>query len=255
MAGAGEWFWPRDEAHGPDGNATGSQVCWTNASLQAYMLMRAKECLRHDPGASIISISQLDNSNYCQDEHEAAIIAEEQSPAGPILRAVNYIADGLKDEFPDVLVSTLAYSYSRPVPVVTRPAKNVIVRFCTSSFDRDLVEAWSNITSNIFVWDYLTNFGQYVMPFPITFELGKDIRFLAEHGVTGYFGTWDSSCRLLRMWATSASWLTCHVQARWTFKVRAPTCLSSTPTCCRSCCGTRPLTRTLRSAPLCEGSF
>ena len=72
---------PRDEAHGPDGNATGSQVCWTNASLQAYMLMRAKECLRHDPGASIISISQLDNSNYCQDEHEAAIIAEEQSPA------------------------------------------------------------------------------------------------------------------------------------------------------------------------------
>ena len=99
MAGAGEWFWPRDEAHGPDGNATGSQVCWTNASLQAFMLMRAKECLRHDPGASIISISQLDNSNYCQDEHEAAIIAEAMSINTTITKlrmADNHVADRVR---------------------------------------------------------------------------------------------------------------------------------------------------------------
>jgi hypothetical protein len=176
-----EWFWPRDEV-GP------WQVCWSNASLQRYLLERSKDYLRRDPRASLISISQLDNSNYCQDPTESAIISAEQSPAGPMLRAINFIARGLESEFPAVRVDTLAYSYTQPAPVITRPRDNVVIRLCTSYFDKQLVESWANLTQNIFVWDYLTIFGAYLEPFPITLELPGNIELLANNGVTGYFG-------------------------------------------------------------------
>ena len=42
--------------------------------------------------ASIISISQNDNGQYCQSAEEMAIIEAEGSPMGPMLRAVNEIA-------------------------------------------------------------------------------------------------------------------------------------------------------------------
>jgi hypothetical protein len=184
-----EWFWPRGDAYGPGSTCSGhnscTQVCWSNSSLQQFLLERAKDFLRRDPGARLISFSQLDNSNYCQSPTEAAIIAEEQSPAGPMLRAVNFIAQGLEAEFPNVMVDTLAYSYTQKAPVITRPRQNVVIRLCTSSFDKDMIESWSNLTKHIFVWDYLTDFGAYLEPFPITLQLPADIRFLARNGVTG----------------------------------------------------------------------
>jgi hypothetical protein len=184
-----EWFWPRGDAYGPGSTCSGhnscTQVCWSNSSLQQFLLERAKDFLRRDPGARLISFSQLDNSNYCQSPTEAAIIAEEQSPAGPMLRAVNFIAQGLEADFPDVMVDTLAYSYTQKAPLITRPRQNVVIRLCTSSFDKEMIESWSNLTKHIFVWDYLTVFGAYLEPFPITLQLPADIRFLARNGVTG----------------------------------------------------------------------
>jgi hypothetical protein len=34
---------------------------------------------------------------------------EEGSPAAPMIRAVNFIADAIKEEFPAVAIDTLAY--------------------------------------------------------------------------------------------------------------------------------------------------
>ena len=72
--------------------------------------------------------AQNDNSRYCKDPAELAVIQEEGSPIGPLLRAVNQIARSLADEFPLVAVDTLAYSYTQPPPTVTRPERNVIIR-------------------------------------------------------------------------------------------------------------------------------
>jgi hypothetical protein len=50
----------------------------------------------------------VDNANFCQDEHELAIIQQEGSPSGPLLQGVNQIASSIEAEFPDVMVETLA---------------------------------------------------------------------------------------------------------------------------------------------------
>ena len=46
-----------------------------------------KGFLRSQPNANIISVSQNDNGNYCQTPEEKAIMDEEGSPMGPLLRA------------------------------------------------------------------------------------------------------------------------------------------------------------------------
>ena len=46
-----------------------------------------KGFLRSQPDANIISVSQNDNGNYCQTPEETAIMDEEGSPMGPLLRA------------------------------------------------------------------------------------------------------------------------------------------------------------------------
>ena len=52
--------------------------------------------------------------NYCRSPEEMKIIHEEGSPMGPLLRAVNAVADAIAEDFPRVAVDTLAYQYTRP---------------------------------------------------------------------------------------------------------------------------------------------
>ncbi len=49
---------------------------------------------------------------------------------GPLLRAVNAVADAIVTDFPDVAISTLAYQHTMKPPMLTKPRKNVIVRLC-----------------------------------------------------------------------------------------------------------------------------
>eukprot|EP01051_Picozoa_sp_SAG22_P006345 SAG22_NODE_410_length_10907_cov_2.597520_10_plen_58_part_00 len=55
-----------------------------------YLIKTVKGFLRDsvNENATLISVSQNDNSNYCKDPAELAIIAEEKSAVGPIIRAV-----------------------------------------------------------------------------------------------------------------------------------------------------------------------
>ena len=57
-----------------------------------------------------------DNGHYCNDTHERAVIEAEGSPMGPLIRAVNYIADQLAAEFPAVAVDTLCARAHHPQP-------------------------------------------------------------------------------------------------------------------------------------------
>ena len=57
----------------------------------------------------MLSISNMDNGNKCRTPSELAVVKEEGSDAGPILRAVNFIADGLIDQFPTVAIDLVRF--------------------------------------------------------------------------------------------------------------------------------------------------
>jgi len=186
-----------------------AQLCLTNDEMRAELIKNAKEAIRNNPGARFISISQNDWYKNCQCEKCKAIEEEESSPSGLMLRFVNQVAEEIEKDFPDMWVETLAYQYTRKPPKITTPRKNVIVRLCTieCSFVQPLtgeqntplcedIEGWNKIAPQLFVWDYVTSFSNYILPHPNLLVLGPNIRFFVKNGTIGLFEQGDSYCNI-----------------------------------------------------------
>lgn len=188
-----------------------AQLCLTNEDVFQIALNQVKTWLSEDPDAAIISVSQNDCIHPCTCARCRSVDEEEESHAGTLIRFVNRIAEEIEKDYPDVLIDTLAYQYTRKPPRHVRPRKNVIIRLCSieccfshplssctraasfegkdwarDSFVDDLV-GWGKISDRLYIWDYVTNFANYLQPFPNFNVLQENIRFLAENHVRGIF--------------------------------------------------------------------
>jgi len=179
------------------------QPCLSRPEVFDIAVAKLREEMAAQPERKIWSVSQNDNSSYCQCPECLKAIEEEGSPSGPIIRFVNRLAA----LFPDKTISTLAYQYSRPAPRLARPLPNVEVMLCTIELNRSLpiaedpssvsfvrdIEDWSRICGNIYLWDYTVNFSHHVSPFPNLHVLGPNIRFFFDHGVRKHFQQTNTS--------------------------------------------------------------
>ncbi|MDD8024887.1 MAG: DUF4838 domain-containing protein [Acidobacteriota bacterium] len=202
---------PRDEyfADHPEyfalvnGRRTADQLCPSRPEVFDILAARLAKEMAAQPDKRVWSVSQNDNSTYCRCPECEKIIAEEGSPAGPILRLVNRLAS----RFPDKVISTLAYQFSRPAPRLTRPADNVQIMLCTielnrsrpivedpasASFVRDIGD-WSRLTKNIYLWDYTVDFAHQVSPFPNLHVLRPNLRFFSGYGIRRHFQQTNTS--------------------------------------------------------------
>jgi len=173
------------------------QPCLTHPEVLKIALARLHEDIPAQPDKMVWSVSQNDNFSYCQCENCMKVINEEGSPAGPVIRFVNAVAK----EFPDKIISTLAYQYSRQAPVVTKPADNVQIMLCTielnrsqpiaedprsASFMKDIVD-WGKIARHIYLWDYTVNFSHHTTPFPNMHVLQPNIQMFVNNNVFEHF--------------------------------------------------------------------
>ena len=188
-----------------------TQLCLSHPDVFAICLQRIREWIAANPDASIVSVSQNDWQNPCQCAQCRAIDEEEGNHSGSLIRFVNRLADGIATAHPHIAIDTLAYQYTRKPPRITRPRPNVIVRLCTieccfshpletcgekmllkssggtgATLVEDLI-AWGRICQRVYVWDYVTNFANYVLPFPNLGVLGPNLRLFARNGVKGVF--------------------------------------------------------------------
>ena len=188
----------------------GGQLCLTNDEMRAEMVKVALERLRQDPGAGMISISQNDWYGRCECRKCKAVEEAEGSPSGLLIQFVNQVAEEIGKEFPDTLVETLAYQYTRKAPNTIKPRDNVVVRLCSSDCNRAEpletgpanaefkadIEAWSKIAGKLYIWDYVTNFVNLILPHPNHRVLVPNLRFFVDHNTIGLFEQGDaySSC-------------------------------------------------------------
>lgn len=188
-----------------------TQLCLTNPEVLQLAISKVKQWIKEDPEATIISVSQNDWYNPCQCEKCRVVDAEEESYSGTLIRFVNAIAEAIEKDYPHVAIDTLAYQYTRKAPKLVKPRKNVIVRLCSieccfshpletcdvmasfknrkesgASFKKDL-EDWSKISDRLYIWDYVTNFAHYVMPFPNLEVLKPNVNFFIKNNVKGIF--------------------------------------------------------------------
>ena len=210
-----EWFAQIDGRR-----QAGTQLCLTNPRMQEVLIANALAWVRKNPRAGIISVSQNDCLGPCQCETCQAVVREEGSESGPWIRLCNDIAEEVNKEFPEFLVETLAYQYTRRPPKVTRPSKNVLVRLCSIEGDfshpltaqsnqpfADDLRGWKEIAPNLFIWNYVTNFANYLIPHPNMKPLAEDLRFFADHNVIGVFEQGDYANHLAGDFLPLRTWL------------------------------------------------
>lgn len=182
--------------------------CLSDENVYQTTLKNVKADLRAHPEKKIISVSQVDGLNgECSCEKCRKVYEEEKSHMGTLLRFVNRIQEDIKDEFPDAVVDTLAYRFTRKPPAVTKPHKDMIIRLCnieccfrhplgeceneagTDEYDTfpENLKKWNEITNKLYIWDYTTNFANMTTAFPNFEALRKNVRFFAENGVVGMF--------------------------------------------------------------------
>ena len=179
------------------------QLCCTNPDVIRLCTEGVLEAMRSQPEATVFSVSQNDCYHECECPRCQKLAKEEGTEMAPVLRLVNCVAEAVEKEFPDKIVETLAYQWTRKPPRSMRPRPNVVVRLCSfeccfshpldkcdgpinHTFVADL-EAWSKVTPRLWVWDYVTDFGHYLLPFPNQRVRGPNVRFFVNHHVKGVY--------------------------------------------------------------------
>lgn len=182
-----------------DGKRLPTQLCLTNPEVVKVVVQNLRREISKNPGAKYWSVSQNDNRKYCMCDECRALDDKEGSHSGTMINFVNQVAA----QFPDLMISTLAYEYTRKAPATLKPAKNVNIMLCSIEVRRDVpianaedtmsvsfvkdVRDWGKIASDIIVWDYVIQFNNLVSPFPNLQVLQPNLQFFAENGVTAMF--------------------------------------------------------------------
>ena len=176
-----------------------AQLCLTNPDVLRIITERLLDYMRENPEHLIYSVSQNDWRNPCQCAKCQAIAEREQSESGPVIWFVNQVAEAVEAEFPEKFVGTLAYDYTRKPCKNLKPRQNVVIRFCSieccfshdfhhcpenASFVDD-IQGWAAIAPHLYIWDYVVNFGHYIMPYPNFPVLQPNIQTFRDHNAIG----------------------------------------------------------------------
>jgi Domain of unknown function (DUF4838)/Glycosyl hydrolase family 67 N-terminus len=179
-----------------------AQLCLTNPDVLRISIETVRGWMRDYPEATIFSVSQNDTTGWCECDNCRRVEEEEGGAhSGPLLRFVNAVAEAVEPDHPDKLIDTLAYWYTEDPPVEVRPRRNVRIRLCPigaceahpydqcpyDAYFLGHLQAWSQITSQLYIWHYNTNFANYLLPFPDFDQLASSIPMYAHHGVVGMF--------------------------------------------------------------------
>ncbi len=177
-----------------------AQLCLTNDDMRRELTKNILETLRKTPNAMIVDISQNDWYGYCTCPKCKALDEKEGSHSGTLVHFLNAVATDIEKEFPNVMVESLAYQYTRKPPKEVKPRKNILIRLCSiecsfvrplsdpqnKEFDSD-ISGWSAIASQLFIWDYVTNYHNYIGPHPNYRFLADNVRYFMKYGAIGLF--------------------------------------------------------------------
>ena len=179
------------------GSRLPTQLCLANPAVLEITIQNLRKKIAQHPSAKYWSVSQNDNRDYCTCDLCRSLDSIEGSPSGSIISFVNKVAD----QFPDKMISTLAYEYGRHAPKTLKPRDNVNIMLCSIEAYRDKpltedtasaefvkdVKDWGKISKDIIIWDYVIQFNHLLSPFPNLQVIQPNLQFFAENGVNAMF--------------------------------------------------------------------
>lgn len=196
----------------PVGSDYYHQLCLSNPEVVSILTEATRKYILDNPDAEIFHVSANDNADYCKCDECMKIYAEEGGAiSGTLIRALNKISEGVKEELNGRYLMTYAYRFTRSAPV-TAPADNIIIQFapidacaahplnsnCPIDGDITMIDGtfnsvtkdvndWLSLTNKIMAYGYNMNWDHYhslVADFDVIYE---DFKFYMEHNICGYF--------------------------------------------------------------------
>jgi len=202
-----------------------AQLCLTNPDLPGLVLEKLVRYIEDSRGVqapTIFSFSQNDWGGACGCMECSALAEASGGQSGVLSYFVNGLADAIRDDYPEILLDTLAYGYTMAPPRGMTLRDNVVVRFSalqsrkmskplTDAANRGVRQAldgWLDATSHLIVWDYAVSYGaDGDMPLANLPVLAEDFRHYLESGVEGIFLQHDypvaADMRALKLWVLS----------------------------------------------------
>jgi len=212
-----------------------TQLCLTNPDVLRLCTEKvlARIAASYPKGIRRFGISANDWKNPCACASCRAVDAREKSQSGTLVAFVNAIAAAVEAKYPDVVIQTLAYSYTRRPPATLVPRRNVEVCFCTieCDFSRSLEESrslenrrarhafgvWARGGRPLSVWDYAADFACWLHPWPNVDSLRKNIAFFRDGGADQLFELGDGGSAN-DVWCDLRAWLV----AKWMWNPGLP---------------------------------
>ena len=176
------------------------QPCMTNLELMRLIAEGAQEWIKREPDTQIISISQGDFTNFCECPNCQAAY-EKYGKSGLYMRFVNQVAEEIGKNYPDMLVDTLAYQFTREPPKDMTMNKNVVIRYAPyvaciyHAYDgcgvnnvqgiyTDLVK-WVKMSERVWVWSYVIP-DHPLHPIPVISCMSRQFKRMRDAGVKGH---------------------------------------------------------------------
>lgn len=187
-----------------------SQLCLSNQELRTHMYKKLKSYIsrtRKEAAqkgflpSTVFDISHNDGgaAKMCQCPDCSALTSRYGSETGQMLDFINWIAEKIEPDYPDISVCFLAYNQTEPIPDGITPRDNVVVSLCpTKRYEtlplshplnkemRELYEGWARITTHLRSWDYSANHGKAIgTPTPTVHTYAEDMRYMSTLGIEG----------------------------------------------------------------------
>ncbi len=182
-----------------------TQLCLTNEGVFLAARKTLRRWIKENPDCKVFSVAQNDWHNYCTCPECRKLDEQYGTPAASLITFVNRLADDIKEDYPDVLLHTFAYQYTKKAPLGLRVADNVIVRLCNiecswdTSMEKQAVEQsdseaarfienigqWGKLCKHLYIWDYACNFWNYLLPFPNYRSMPENMRTYAKNNIVG----------------------------------------------------------------------
>lgn len=176
-----------------------AQLCMSNREMLDEAVRILKERLRANPGKNSVEFSIEDHGGACQCPECVKLNTLEDAPGGAHWHGIKYIADQLREEFPDVMVNSLAYFHTTQPPQSLVLPDNVTVDLAVISRSpfqpmehannaqlHQFLKDWGRAAKHLKFWDYVANLSRPTLE-PRAYAYGPDIRLLRDHGVMQVF--------------------------------------------------------------------
>lgn len=178
-----------------DGKKNPAQLCFSSEEM--YSLIQNYIIDNYGEKGNIRFVIAPDDTPFACTCPACTAVGNTARNATP---AVTGLIDRLARNFPDHLFFTISYlSTQKPADKALPSNAGIIVsaidyplRFTHANTPEgkkfaQRLKQWNKVTNNIYIWDYINNFDDYLTPFPVLKIAQQRLKFFQSQGASGIF--------------------------------------------------------------------